>query len=394
MCVCDRRWCRTPSTHNLIAEYRKERDWELTECMQSTARWRYTETLSREFNIRVWWLYRNGPERMGLGNLSATVSFHSLTLCLVVLTRINRSAFDIQFVIQFRKANESVANSNWFRCATISLCVLWKFMWTSFGRVFIVKTKNTKWKFWEKKKIMEKSMTATAKSTPFSINDILTKNNTTIFRRCISSGNLSPISQKSFNEHELDAYDPMAADTLTQSITRSMRLFKYDNVYIDRSRKHGSSGGTSFANAKRRISSESTGADDESGPDDETITYEPKVIKQYDAIENNNDDHYENGHRKSCAAERRRSLDCFLVDKNHNLNENAGLDRRHGQNRPIKMGFYNYPLVVETPLDMRRCNNNHDSGKRVVRANSALLMFIVIYAVWNGFPWKRTKSAF
>lgn len=227
---------------------------------------------------------------------------------------------------------------------------------------------------------MEKGMTATAKSTPFSINDILTKNNTTIFRRCISSGNLSPISQKSFNEHELDAYDPMAADTLTQSITRSMRLFKYDNVYMDRSRLHGNSGGTAFANAKRRISSESTGADDESGPDDETITYEPKGNKQYDAMENNTNDKCENGHRKGCTAERRGSLDCFLVDKNHNANENAGIDRRHGQNRPIKMGFYNYPLVVETPLDMRRCsNNNNDSGELVVREISVLLFCNFIY---------------
>lgn len=127
---------------------------------------------------------------------------------------------------------------------------------------------------------------------------------------------------------------------------------------------HGSAVGTSYANEKRRISSESTGADDESGPDDETITYEPKGNKKHGAMENNNTDNYENGHRKSCAAERRSSLDCFLVDKNSN--ESAGIDRRHGQNRTNKMRFYNYPLVVETPLDMRRCNNN-DSGERVVR---------------------------
>lgn len=152
---------------------------------------------------------------------------------------------------------------------------------------------------------------------------------------------------------------------------------------------HGSSVGTSYANEKRRISSESTGADDESGPDDETITYEPKGNKKYDAMENNNIDNYENGHRKSCAAERRGSLDCFLVDKKQNLNENAGIDRRHGQNRPNKMRFYNYPLVVETPLDMRRCNNN-DSGERVVRENFGS----IIYAILNAFPWKRTKSAF
>lgn len=207
-------------------------------------------------------------------------------------------------------------------------------------------------------------MTATAKSTPFSINDILTKNNTTIFRRCISSGNLSPISQRSFNEHELDAYEPMAADTLSQSITRSMRLFKYDNVYTDRSRVHGTSGGTSFAKSKRRISSESTGADDESGADDETIAYEQKNNnKRYETLENNNNNGYENGHRKSIVAERRGSLDCFLVDKTHNLNGNAGVDQRRGPNRPIKMGFYNFPVVVETPLDMRRCNN--DSGELV-----------------------------
>lgn len=205
---------------------------------------------------------------------------------------------------------------------------------------------------------MDKSMTATAKSTPFSINDILTKNNTTIFRRCISSGNLSPISHKSFNEHELDPYDPMTADTLSQSITRSMRLFKYDNVYIDRSRMNGNSGGASFTKSKQRISSESTGADDESG--DETIAYEQKNTNQYDNRENNNN--YENGHRKSFVSERRGSLDCFLVDKKRSLNENVNADAsRRTQNCPIKMGFYNFPLVVETPLDMRQCNN--DSGE-------------------------------
>lgn len=204
-------------------------------------------------------------------------------------------------------------------------------------------------------------MTATAKTTPFSINDILTKNNTTIFRRCISSGNLSPISQKSFNEHELDSFDPIAADTLSHSITRSMRLFKYDNVYVDRSRMNGNSGGTSFAKSKRRISSESTGADEESGPDDETNAYEQKNHKQYDAMETNNNNDYENGHQKSFAGERRGSLDCFLVDKHQNANGNAAAEQRRSQNRPLKMGFYNFPLVVETPLDMRRCNN--DSGE-------------------------------
>lgn len=213
------------------------------------------------------------------------------------------------------------------------------------------------------KKKMDKSMTATSKSTPFSINDILTKNNTTIFRRCISSGNLSPISQKSFTEHEMDPYDAMAADTLSQSITRSMRLFKYDSIYGDRSRVNGAAGGTPFANTKRRISSESTGADDESGPDDEHTTFEPKNSKQFDALEHNINHNYESGQRKGFVGERRGSLDCFLVDKNHNLTENANAEhQRRGPNRPIKMGFYNFPLVVESPLDMRRCNN--DSGER------------------------------
>lgn len=238
---------------------------------------------------------------------------------------------------------------------------------------------------------MEKSsMTATAKSTPFSINDILTKNNTTIFRRCISSGNLSPISQKSFNEHELDAYDPMAADTLSQSITRSMRLFKYDNIYMDRSQVHGSAGGTSFAKSKRRISSESIGADDESGADDETIACELKNNnKKYDVLENNNNN-YDIGYRKSFVAERRSSLDCFLVDKTHNLNgNNASVEQKRGQNRPTKMGFYNFPVVVETPLDMRRCNN--DSGECVVREIYILLLFIIIYATHYSLHRNRTK---
>lgn len=137
-----------------------------------------------------------------------------------------------------------------------------------------------------------------------------------------------------------------------------MRLIKYDNIYLDRSRVHGGAGDTSFAKSKRRISSESTGADDDSGKDDEAHP------KHFDALENNNNNNnYEN--RKNFVADRRGSLDCFLVDKNHNLNENAGIEARRIQNRAMKMGFYNFPLVVETPLDMRRCNNNNDSGERV-----------------------------
>lgn len=62
---------------------------------------------------------------------------------------------------------------------------------------------------------MDRSLTSSLKSTPFSINDILTKNNTTIFRRCSSSGHLSPIDEPS--------------DELPQHLADSMRFFKYSS---------------------------------------------------------------------------------------------------------------------------------------------------------------------
>lgn len=90
---------------------------------------------------------------------------------------------------------------------------------------------------------------------------------------------------------------------------------------------------------------------------------------------NNNNNNYEQSENerdfkhKRVWSERRGSLDCFLIDKNQNNNDGGHSDiermqvdeQRSSNPHHLKMGFYSFPLVVETPLDMRRCTN--DSGE-------------------------------
>lgn len=65
--------------------------------------------------------------------------------------------------------------------------------------------------------------------------------------------------------------------------------------------------------------------------------------------------------------------DEFLYNNNHSSvnvmhgkvahGSDAGSRQSGSQEKAIKaMRFYNFPLVMERPLDMRRCNNDDDSG--------------------------------
>lgn len=155
---------------------------------------------------------------------------------------------------------------------------------------------------------MERSLTSTLKSTPFSINDILTKNNTTIYRRCSSSGHLSPIDRKSMHGSECD--EP--SDELSQHLANSMRFLQYSthNYELD----------TNIDQSSMRHSA------------------------QHYLFDNNNTKNHS--------------------EKMHSANEmkhkrDSSMDET---NKSIK--YYNFPLMFERPLDMRRCTDVDDSGEK------------------------------
>lgn len=141
---------------------------------------------------------------------------------------------------------------------------------------------------------MERGLTSTLKSTPFSINDILTKNNTTIFRRCGSSGQLSPIDRKSMHDSECD--EP--SDELSQHLANSMRFFKYS--------AHG----------------------------------------------------YESHDSNIEQSSMRHSAQQYLFNNNNHSDKMHDLKSKRSAKK-----YYNFPLMFERPLDMRRCADGDDSGE-------------------------------
>lgn len=150
---------------------------------------------------------------------------------------------------------------------------------------------------------MDRSLTSTLKSTPFSINDILTKNNTTIFRRCSSSGHLSPIDRKSLHESECD--EP--SDELSQHLANSMRFFKYSSHNYEH---------------------------------DGNIDQSPLRHSAKNYLFNNNN----NSGKGHSEVKSKRGLGSEKTSKS------------------IK--YYNFPLAMyERPLDMRRCADGDESGE-------------------------------
>lgn len=157
-------------------------------------------------------------------------------------------------------------------------------------------------KFSEHLKKMDRSLTST-KSTPFSINDILTKNNTTIFRRCGSSGHLSPIDRKSVHESECD--EP--SDELSHHLANSMSFFKYSTHNYEH---------------------------------DSNIDQSLRHPNQNYLFNNNNN----NGKVLSA-----------------NDMKNKRITSMEKTGKSIK--YYDFPLMFERPLDMRRCADGDDSGE-------------------------------
>lgn len=152
---------------------------------------------------------------------------------------------------------------------------------------------------------MDRSLTSTLKSTPFSINDILTKNNTTLFRRCGSSGHLSPVDRKSANESECD--EP--SDELSQHLVDSMRFFKYSPHNYEHD------GNIDQSHLRRSA--------------------------QNNLFNNNN-----NNSGKVFSANDMRQKRGSSSEKT---------------SKSVK--YYNFPLMFERPIDMRRCADGDDSGE-------------------------------
>lgn len=162
---------------------------------------------------------------------------------------------------------------------------------------------------------MDRSLTSTSKSTPFSINDILTKNNTTIFRRSNSTEHLSPINQKQAIDSQFDR-DQMdeSSDDLSKHLSNSMRFFKYmppdhDSALIE-------------AQSSSRAAPQS-------------------YLCNNNSLNNNNNN-----------------------QKNFISANEVKLKRNGHSDKSIKsLRFYNFPVMLERPIDMRRCAVDDDSGK-------------------------------
>lgn len=178
---------------------------------------------------------------------------------------------------------------------------------------------------------MERSLTSTLKSTPFSINDILTKNNTTLFRRCSSSGHLSPIDRKS-NTNDSECDEP-SDETLSQHLANSMRFLKY------------------------------SGYDQHHDTNiDQSTLVRHSASQQYLFNNNNNNNHHHSNNNNNT------NNNSHGGEKFHNINTlKHKRSMSHGEKtsaKPIK--YYNFPLMFERPLDMRRCadGTGDDSGEK------------------------------
>lgn len=164
---------------------------------------------------------------------------------------------------------------------------------------------------------MDNNIISTSKitsTTPFSINDILTKNNTTLFRRTTTEKTTLICGQSNDRECE------------------------------DRKQ---------FLNIAQRKSAER------------------KFIANGQLENHKNSEHFTSQYYNNnsvCApnfnANRRKSLDCFLIDNEMSKERLSDCERYTSEklgNFDNKSRFCGYG-VGEIPLDMRRCNSN-DSGR-------------------------------
>lgn len=188
---------------------------------------------------------------------------------------------------------------------------------------------------------MERSLTSTLKTTPFSINDILTKNNTTIFRRCSSSGHLSPIDRKSAHGSECD--EP--SDELSQHLANSMRFFKYSPHNYE---------------------------------------HDPNIDQ---------------------SSMRHSAQNYLFNNNNHSEKMLSANDMKHkrgtsAEKTPKSMKYYNFPLMFERPLDMRRCADGDDSGENPFIFHCFVGILIKVFGIISGalkyskcwIPWQQLEQ--
>lgn len=179
----------------------------------------------------------------------------------------------------------------------------------------------------ELKKKMDRSLTS-PKTTPFSINDILTKNNTTILRRN-SSGHLSPINKKSINEKCSDHLNHEPTDDLSFHLSDSMHFLKYSPSQQQLQQFENVTNIDQSIVLRR---STSTTASNYLCNNNNNKVHNSNDVKQKRNTHGNRDGH---GHGNA-------------TDKTM---------------KPLR--FYNFPLMLERPLDMRRCADDDDSGKTI-----------------------------
>lgn len=213
-------------------------------------------------------------------------------------------------------------------------------------------------------------------TTPFSINDILTKNNTSVLKvRHQSSGDTSPISQKSRGEHDSEDHFDESTNRLSDNLLNTMKFYKHPyyahlnpNLYLEPSSQMYSFRHNQYKFIDNRPHRSSSGNPSMTKLSDLHYQHN-RTLSSFsnrnteDNDRNNNTNSLKNRSEfrtKNHIRERRQSLDCFLVDTNHNNNRTTevrtsfeGSDKTNSCH--LKMNYYNFPVIGETPLDMRRC---------------------------------------
>lgn len=171
-------------------------------------------------------------------------------------------------------------------------------------------------------------------TTPFSINDILTRNNTSIFRR-IPDG-LS-VSRRSVDHTDFEA-----------DVSEKLRLHPHD-AYA-----------TGFQKYRMSESPSDSRSESEELAEKQMLATKGHFRHSpgFYYVNNNNNEHLVSG-----SYQRRRSLDCFLTEGDSLKDKRASEECYDGKsdNTGQKNEYYGVP-GGETPLDMRRCASN-DSGE-------------------------------
>lgn len=162
-------------------------------------------------------------------------------------------------------------------------------------------------------------------TTPFSISDILTKNNTSIYKKCMSS----PLSQSSGHLSDVETASHPSLEAQQPHCRQSDCVRTPPREYLA---DHGENLSLIY---KKYHSLHDNG-----------VRYNGMA----DGIDGKDKRYFSDRN----LGKRRSSLDCFLVDANHNTDREkiSAID-----GKGTVPGYYNYPM----PLDMRRCVN--DSGE-------------------------------